>query len=506
MSDHTQDACCGMLPVLILVGALDVPGAAPTGYYSYLASDTVLMTIFACMVVLLLGVLTRMRQLRVNLEHETASLRKSESHLRMMGDNLPDLTIFQLQHDLNSGTFRFSFLSKGYEQVLGLQREHLLDDAQMAMDYVYENDIPVLQKAFESGRQSLEAISIEIRVLDVHGMHRWLHISAFPQRDDHLLVWDGFMRDFSNEKEAKETVDEDIRNLQNLFETIEDFLIVCDMDGQLLHSNPSLEKRLGYSHSELASMSIFELYSRESQEEVFRAMAQLHTDSSASCRLPMQMKSGESIMLELCLFEGTWKHKKAVFGVARDVARYQQTETALRESKQMLQLIIDSIPMSIFWKDKDSMYLGCNEAFCQECRVGSMEDVVGKTPYDLFDPETAKTIVERDQGVISTNQSLMNHSESHTCPDGSIGWRDISLIPLRNGDSKASGVLGVWREVTEQNRAEERLKRTLDDMERFNQLMRGRERRTLELKDEINDLLMELGRPKKYRTTAEDMS
>jgi hypothetical protein len=42
-------------------------------------------------------------------------------------------------------------------------------------------------------------------------------------------------------------------------------------------------------------------------------------------------------------------------------------------------------------------------------------------------------------------------------------------------------------------------------MERFNQLMRGRERRTLELKAEINNLLKELGRPKKYRTTTEDV-
>ena len=61
-------------------------------------------------------------------------------------------------------------------------------------------------------------------------------------------------------------------------------------------------------------------------------------------------------------------------------------------------------------------------------------------------------------------------------------------------------------DTSEQNKAEERLKRTLEDMERFNQLMRGRERRTLELKDEINDLLLELGRDRKYRTTSKDVS
>jgi len=65
--------------------------------------------------------------------------------------------------------------------------------------------------------------------------------------------------------------------------------------------------------------------------------------------------------------------------------------------------------------------------------------------------------------------------------------------------------LGIWRDITEQNRSEERLKRTLEDMERFNHLMRGRERRTLELKAEINSLLKELGQPIKYRTTLDDL-
>ena len=64
-------------------------------------------------------------------------------------------------------------------------------------------------------------------------------------------------------------------------------------------------------------------------------------------------------------------------------------------------------------------------------------------------------------------------------------------------------MLGVWRDVTEQNHAKERLKRTLEDMERFNQLMRGRERRTLELKGEINQLLKQLEQPPKYKTTTD---
>lgn len=66
-------------------------------------------------------------------------------------------------------------------------------------------------------------------------------------------------------------------------------------------------------------------------------------------------------------------------------------------------------------------------------------------------------------------------------------------------------MLGIWRDVSEKNQAESRLKRTLEDMERFNQLMRGRERRTLELKAEINQLLKLLGQVPKYETTRDTL-
>jgi PAS domain S-box-containing protein len=231
----------------------------------------------------------------------------------------------------------------------------------------------------------------------------------------------------------------------------------------------------------------------------------MRSNSSATSGQPLKTRYGNTIPVEMNVFQGTWKNEHAIFCVARDITLRQQTESALRESQNMLQLIMDTIPMSVFWKDKDSVYLGCNKTFIRECGFDSVDHVVGRTPFDLFEPNFAPDVVDRDQEVIANNQPFFNFLQSHTRPDGTTGWREISKIPLRDENGRAVGVLGVWRDVTEQNHAEERLKRTLEDMERFNQLMRGRERRTLELKAEINALLKELGKPRKYRTTTEEI-
>jgi PAS domain S-box-containing protein len=475
----------------------------PTDVLDHLGSDIIIIAILLSNTLLLLGFLIRLYQMRTDVTRKTTALEKSERHIRLMGDNLPNMTIFQLTYSMSTG-FSFTYLSKGYERTLNIDRARVMDDAKLAFDHIYETDIPLLQEAQRMALARLSPVDLEVRVLDLEGNLKWLHISAVPHREKDALVWDGFMQDVSESKIIEEALDEEKRNFQNLFDTIDDFLIVSDMNGNLLHANPSVERRLGYCKEELKTMSIFELYPEDIREEVYQVVAIMQSEESTTCGLPLKMKSGSTIPVDMNIFQGSWKNRKAIFGVARDIAGRQQTETALRESQQMLQLIMNTIPMSVFWKDKDSVYLGCNQTFIQSCGLSHVNEVVGKTPLDLFDPETATRLIVCDQQVISTNRPLLNDLNSRTRSDGSTGWRETSKIPLQNDEGNAVGVLGVWRDVTKQRHAEERLKRTLDDMERFNQLMRGRERRTLELKTEVNELLIELGQQMKYRTTTDE--
>lgn len=506
MPGFTHNLCKLTLSSALLF--LTAPGACAgdTGLFSenlsFLPSETVIICFLGSTSLLLMGVLIRLRQLRIRLEHKSRALEKSERHIRLLGDNLPNVTIFQLARK-EDGRFVFTYLSKGYERALGLDRNQVLQDARYAYDNVYEEDIPLLKDALLKADGHLEAAEFELRVLDVTGQLKWLYIGAVPHMEGSALVWDGFMQDISISKQVEDSLMEENRNFQNLFETIDDFLLVCDMNGLLLHSNPAIEKRLDYSRTTLRNMSIFELYPQEDRAEIYQIIARMQSEKSTTSGHPLQTRFGSTIPVEMNVFQGTWKNKKAIFGVARDIASRQRAENALRESQRMLQLIMDTIPMSVFWKDKDSVYLGSNKTFIHECGLDSIDKVVGKTPFDLFDAELASTILHRDRGVIESNHPLFNQIESHTRPDGSIGWREISKIPLRNDEGLAVGVLGVWRDVTEQNQAEERLKRTLEDMERFNQLMRGREKRTLELKAEINELRKQLGDVGKYKTTSD---
>ncbi|MCF7849228.1 MAG: PAS domain S-box protein [Kiritimatiellales bacterium] len=497
---------CLKYAALAVIAAIPTAGCAEDGgsggVFEHLETDFIIIMILLSNTVLLFGFLIWLRQSRQTSSRQSKEIDTRNRHIHLLGDNLPNVTVFQFTRNSN-GEFSFNYLSQGYEHILGIARDRVIQDARIAFDNIYEEDLPHLQAAYNQSTENLSVVDVEIRVLDVSGTLKWIRISAVPHQEKGAMVWDGFMQDVSAGKMMEGVLAEENLNFQNLFETINDFLLVCDMDGSLLHTNPSVGRRLKYSGEELASMALLDLYPRLLRDEVKQTLLLLADNETVLSNLPLQTNNGEQIPVDMNIFQGNWKNKRALFCVARDMTNSKKIEDALRESQRMLQLIMNTIPICVFWKDRDSVYLGCNQAFTKMCGLPSIEDVVGKTPFDVFDQESAAEIIEQDQQVITANEPLYNYLHAYTRTDGGTGWRESSKIPLHDEEGVVVGVLGIWRDVTDQKQAEERLKRTLEDMERFNQLMRGRERRTLELKAEVNELLKQQAQPIKYRTSSD---
>ena len=75
--------------------------------------------------------------------------------------------------------------------------------------------------------------------------------------------------------------------------------------------------------------------------------------------------------------------RPAIFVLADDVTEQINAEAEAQRSNQMLETVIDNIPQRIFWKDRESRYLGCNMAFARDAGLAYPEQVVGKTDHDL---------------------------------------------------------------------------------------------------------------------------
>jgi len=147
-----------------------------------------------------------------------------------------------------------------------------------------------------------------------------------------------------------------------------------------------------------------------------------------------------------------------MIGVNTDVTHRVTAESRIKESQQFLQTVFDSFPLNIFWKDRNSVSLGCNQQFCRSLGLNSPAEVVGKTSYELpFTQEQASKFHADDQEVMTTGTAKLGIQEQFTGPDGSLIWAETNKIPLRNLEGQVIGVLGTFQDITDRKQAELKL-------------------------------------------------
>ncbi len=143
-----------------------------------------------------------------------------------------------------------------------------------------------------------------------------------------------------------------------------------------------------------------------------------------------------------------------------------ETEEGLRELIQLFQLILDNIPQAVFWKDRKSVYLGCNYNFAFDAGVGVAGNIVGKTDYDLaWQEEQAAAFIRDDREVMDSGRPIYHIIEPQDQADGKIAWLETNKIPLYDTEGKVVGLLGTYEDITERKQSEEELRRAREELE-----------------------------------------
>lgn len=149
-------------------------------------------------------------------------------------------------------------------------------------------------------------------------------------------------------------------------------------------------------------------------------------------------------------------HGRLLAARESELAELRRVEDALRASEGFHHSLVESLPQSILRKDNDGRFTFCNRKFCDAMNT-TIDQIVGKSDFDLFPEALAEKYRNDDRRVIETGH-VFETIEEHVTPQGEKLYVHVIKTPLHDPQGKIIGVQGIFWDVTERRRAEEQLR------------------------------------------------
>ena len=140
---------------------------------------------------------------------------------------------------------------------------------------------------------------------------------------------------------------------------------------------------------------------------------------------------------------------KGLAGSMIDISARKEAEQALLEERHLTRTLIESVPLQIYFKDKESRFTMVNTPMARWIGCDRPRDLLGKTDADFFDDEHSEKALEDEQGVLRTGEALESVIEKETWSGRGDTWVLTTKMPYRNRRGELKGLFGVSSDVTE---------------------------------------------------------
>jgi PAS domain S-box-containing protein len=249
-----------------------------------------------------------------------------------------------------------------------------------------------------------------------------------------------------------------------IFETALDGIITIDQEGRITEFNPAAEQIFGFRRAAVLGQLLADVIIPPNARAAHRRGLTHYLATAESSMLGKRIEleglraDGSYVTVELSINRMPGAGPIFFTGFVRDITERTRAETALRESQQLLQAIIDNSQAVVYVKDLAGRYLLVNRRFEEIFRLGR-ESILGRTDHHLFAKEAADAFRDLDVRVARADHAL---TAEETAPQADGLHTYISIkAPLRDAAGKANGVFGISTDITDRKRHEERLRTQL---------------------------------------------
>jgi len=255
-----------------------------------------------------------------------------------------------------------------------------------------------------------------------------------------------------------EVVKESERRLELLIDNLPARISYVDLDERYVFVNREYERALGLSREAIVGKRVESILGQENYRQVKQHIQDVLRGTSVRFETSFASQEGPVQWIQVN-YVPDLDPKRGVRGfydLTLDLTEKKRTEEAIRESETFLNALLDSIPIPVFYKDRNGRYLRFNKAY--EKYIGkTREDVLGKTAFDIYPRELAEHYQARDRELFEEGGVLQYDTQIKNA-QGLL--RDVILNKAVFTDRQGSviGLIGAILDITERKRAEEALR------------------------------------------------
>ncbi len=265
--------------------------------------------------------------------------------------------------------------------------------------------------------------------------------------------------DETDSKASHEALRESEARFRATFEQSAIGMAQVDLDGSWMQVNDRLCQIIGYSREELLELTFADITYSETIDADREALRRLRAGEVDSYRTEKRYirKDGTLVWVDLTVSAVRDENDDPEYMVdmVEDINERKQVEQALRESEERYRALVEALRDVVFVIDSDDRIEFVNDAAASWMQ-STPEKLVGMSRAEAFGPddEWSQRQAESLRHVCETGEPLyLEHPVRF--PSGAR-WQATSLAPLRDGDGRITGVLGIARDITERKDAEQR--------------------------------------------------